>query len=332
MVEGPWGGANSFLRALQHVFRTTHQIKVVDNEWEDYDVLFLNQLYRGPGRSRFTPKFLTVRDVVRVKECGSRSLIRSLFGKYFHTNLRKRQRTHIVCRLVNLREHAYDRKSARNVKLLAVLDHTDFDIFQSKYNYDVFREAGYNKERFTVIHNGVDQDVFNINDKVWWDGKESLRLFSCTFATRQSKRFDLIAKFSEIEGIECYHIGAWPADVNPTKVHLLGMLNQESFIGLYRENAHAFLHPAEKDPCPNAVLEALSCGLPVIYNPHGGTKELVGACGVGLQDGISTAINRLKECYSECVVAIKDSWRKFSIDCAAKQYLSVFKQVMDNDH
>jgi glycosyltransferase involved in cell wall biosynthesis len=37
------------------------------------------------------------------------------------------------------------------------------------------------------------------------------------------------------------------------------------------------------DPCPNAVLEALATGLPVLYSSSGGVPELVGDdAGVGL--------------------------------------------------
>jgi glycosyltransferase involved in cell wall biosynthesis len=34
-----------------------------------------------------------------------------------------------------------------------------------------------------------------------------------------------------------------------------------------------------KDPCPTAVIEAMACGLPVVYAASGGTVELVGAEG-----------------------------------------------------
>ena len=40
-------------------------------------------------------------------------------------------------------------------------------------------------------------------------------------------------------------------------------------------------HNAHNDPCPNTVLEALSCALPVVYSNTGGVPELVGPdCGV----------------------------------------------------
>jgi len=36
------------------------------------------------------------------------------------------------------------------------------------------------------------------------------------------------------------------------------------------------LHFKYKDPCPNVVIEALACGLPVIGSESGGLPELVG--------------------------------------------------------
>ena len=48
--------------------------------------------------------------------------------------------------------------------------------------------------------------------------------------------------------------------------------------------AHLLLHTKVQDPCPSVVIEAMSCGLPVVYPASGGTPELVGEeAGIGVQ-------------------------------------------------
>lgn len=66
------------------------------------------------------------------------------------------------------------------------------------------------------------------------------------------------------------------------KVELLGRYAQRDAPALFR-HAHLLLHTKVKDPCPSAVIEAMSCGLPVVYPASGGTVELVGSdAGIGV--------------------------------------------------
>ena len=41
-----------------------------------------------------------------------------------------------------------------------------------------------------------------------------------------------------------------------------------------------YLAPSRNDPCSNALLEALACGLPAVFRASGGHPELVGEAGV----------------------------------------------------
>jgi glycosyltransferase involved in cell wall biosynthesis len=65
------------------------------------------------------------------------------------------------------------------------------------------------------------------------------------------------------------------------RVELVGRYAQREAPALYRR-AHVLLHPKVNDPCPNVVLEALACGVPVVHSATGGTPELVGEAGVGV--------------------------------------------------
>ncbi len=61
-----------------------------------------------------------------------------------------------------------------------------------------------------------------------------------------------------------------------------GAYRQEEAPEVYR-SADAYVMTKYLDPCPNTVLEAMACGLPVLYSASGGVPELVGLhAGVGL--------------------------------------------------
>jgi glycosyltransferase involved in cell wall biosynthesis len=71
----------------------------------------------------------------------------------------------------------------------------------------------------------------------------------------------------------------------------LGLHDRVEFLGRYSQReapavmrrAHLLLHTKVQDPCPSVVIEAMACGLPVVYPASGGTVELVGDdAGVGV--------------------------------------------------
>ena len=66
------------------------------------------------------------------------------------------------------------------------------------------------------------------------------------------------------------------------RVRLKGTYTQEQAPMIYQA-ADAYIMTKHNDPCPNTVLEALACGLPVLYSDTGGVRELVGDAGIGLE-------------------------------------------------
>lgn len=66
-----------------------------------------------------------------------------------------------------------------------------------------------------------------------------------------------------------------------SRVELLGPYTQAQAPDIYRA-ADAYVMTKHLDPCPNTVLEALACGLPIVYGASGGVPELVGEAGVGV--------------------------------------------------
>ncbi|MER3410568.1 MAG: hypothetical protein C4306_10890 [Thermoleophilia bacterium] len=65
-------------------------------------------------------------------------------------------------------------------------------------------------------------------------------------------------------------------------VELVGEYAQRDAPALFRR-AHLLLHTKVNDPCPSLVVEAMACGLPVVYPASGGVVELVGdEAGIGV--------------------------------------------------
>lgn len=67
------------------------------------------------------------------------------------------------------------------------------------------------------------------------------------------------------------------------RVELLGPYSQRDAPEVIRRG-DVLLHTKYNDPCPTIVLEAMACGLPIVYSASGGTPELVGPeAGIGIE-------------------------------------------------
>jgi len=75
-----------------------------------------------------------------------------------------------------------------------------------------------------------------------------------------------------------------------------GIADQVVFLGPYTQaeapsmlqRAHLLLHTTYNDASPGLVVEAMACGLPVVYSHSGGVPELVGPeAGIGVPAGLS---------------------------------------------
>lgn len=66
------------------------------------------------------------------------------------------------------------------------------------------------------------------------------------------------------------------------RIEFKGRYTQAEAPEIYRA-AHVYVSTKHNDACPNAVIEAMACGLPIVFSASGGVPELVGEAGLGVQ-------------------------------------------------
>jgi len=153
--------------------------------------------------------------------------------------------------------------------------------------------AFYKNKPFTIIANGIDQQDFLSNVKpIKYENPifskyEKICIASASW--RRHKRLEeTIAAFKDarLKNVLLVALGGFDYIKDkssiPENVLLTSLLEPNATSSIYAM-ADAMIHLAWLDWCPNTVVEALSCGTPVLCSHNGGTKELVKNDGVVIQ-------------------------------------------------
>jgi glycosyltransferase involved in cell wall biosynthesis len=103
------------------------------------------------------------------------------------------------------------------------------------------------------------------------------------------------------------------------RVMFLGPYSQRDAPGIFRR-AHLLLHTKYNDPCPSVVIEAMACGLPIVYSESGGVPELVGkdaGIGIPVERGWERDIPPEPKAMAQAVINVTDRRKEYS--SAARQ-------------
>jgi len=316
-IDDPWGGANNFVRGLWRALSGSEAFSLSHDPEAPFDILFMNQLGRGPGGGGGHWRLAEIDALLR-KNPGARLVVRG----------------------INLRAHSHAGQGLRawwdnrrrDREALALLERAEVVIFQSAYQKSFFEKAGWRGGAHSVIHNGADALFSGAREALppppLPEGDAPLRLLCSVMGPRKTKRHDLILAFSRQPGVAVEYAGQWPEGLDAGAVRMLGTLDHAGvFAALAR--AHYFLHPAVCDPCPNAMIEALCAGVPVIYNPGPGSgAELAGDCGLAIAESdIEGTLRRARGGYADLSARAMAGRVAHGMARAAAAYAEVFAEV-----
>ena len=196
---------------------------------------------------------------------------------------------------------------ATNAPLARLVHAADHVFYQSEFcRLAADRFLGPRRGPWEILHNPVDTACFVPAATPVPDSPVKLLLGGTQYAWyRVSAALETVALVAEKRpDVELIVTGRlrWTPDeqdcarVAHALVERLGIRDRVRFVGPYTQTqapevfrqAHLLIHTKYNDPCPTTVLEAMACGLPVVYSATGGVPELVGPdAGIGVPGALS---------------------------------------------
>jgi len=232
-----------------------------------------------------------------------------------------------------------------------MLSRTDKNLFVSESLAKLFRLKLNLTHNIRVIHNGVDSDRFkkrdvNINEYFpGFDGKIIIGTVGRLMSVKNHKW--LIEAISEVLGNKVKLVIVGSGELNDQLKELISIKKLESDVLLYGGSStpeilmsafDIFVLPSISEGLSNTVLEAMSCGLPIVASNVGGNSELVSDKINGnlfelnnrteFIENINKLIEskELRNAYGKASKKIVDD--KFSLQVMTDNYQDVYKDVV----
>lgn len=157
----------------------------------------------------------------------------------------------------------------------------DATLFQSQWSLAKHRELGLELRAPVVVPNAVDPAIFHPPPQREPLDDRPLRVIATSWSDNLRKGADILQWLGENHDprrLELTFVGKTQRSFE--RIRVVAPVPSRRVAELLR--AHdVYLASSRDDPCSNALLEALACGLPAAYLRSGGHPELVGDAGIG---------------------------------------------------
>ena len=209
-------------------------------------------------------------------------------------------------------------------------------IFQSKFSKKTFESEGF-KGNCSIIKNGADEEKFNIFQKKFfrlkkrkfWQKNDIFKILIVSWSPNLNKGFEsyreIDENFNSTNNIQIKFIGNTPKNFKLKNISYSKPLPHKKLAKEYK-SSHALLYLSKHETCSNTIIEAINCGLPVIYLNSGANAEIVGNCGVEYKGNFYENIEFIKKNYSLLVKNCLE--RDLKISVAGPLYEKIIKKYI----
>lgn len=228
----------------------------------------------------------------------------------------------------------------------------DYIIYQTNFVRDtvgkMLRSLGADAPN-KVIYNGVDTEIFNPDGPKHPLAKNPdvrARILHVNYRKDNNKRFEeVIQMYREFWQFDnkalLVLLGRYPTEWNEhnmgffagERFQKIGVVTEDSYKAMVMRSCDVMFYPSYADPAPNVVIEAMACGVPIVYQAYGGVREMVGEAGVAISyhNEYSTMIGA---CLSEGLrepkveAALKNIQARHTLPEMIINYRSVFELAL----
>lgn len=204
-------------------------------------------------------------------------------------------------------------------------DLADATVFQSQYSLSKHIEIGLNFKNPVVIPNAANHEIFHRQGRVTFpfQGERKVKLMASSWSNNPRKGarvYEWLDAHLDFTKFEFTFVGRIQSKFKNVKV--IDALPSQALSEVLRQN-DIYVTASENDPCSNALIEGLSCGMPAVYLKSGGHPEIVGSGGLGFDrpEEIPSLLNQIVQDYQR----FQNSITVLSIEEVAKRYLHVLK-------
>lgn len=184
----------------------------------------------------------------------------------------------------------------------------------------------------SIILNGADPAVFHPLGAPVWQPGQPLRFCTHHWSDNMAKGFDVYQEMDRqiaagtLKDVELWIIGRWPAGLKWQSAKTFPPCSGDALASLLRQ-CHACVTASRFEPGAMHPVEAMQCGLPLLYHrDSGGTVELGQQFGVLLSEDLASSIEELKAKYSALRHAVLQ--RAPSGDGMCAQYRHLIQSVL----
>lgn len=300
VVQGPWGGGNSFSDQLALFLRNRGHY-VVNDFVSDIDVILLID-----PRPTETHTFQMAMDYKQ-----------------------KNPDVKIIHRVNDTDKARPYGPPVREEFFLEINKQTDHTIFISEWVRDHYIKLGFNPDHpNTVVVNGCSPNYYYPKENVI---QNPVKLITHHWSDGPLKGFDVYNYLDEIlpdqPVLEFTYLGRYNRDYQPKNINLIPPQEPKEIGNILREH-HIYITAARWEACGMHHIEAARCGLPILYHEEGGAvPEVCKRHGIGFSDveSMFRGMQKLIDNYDEYRDNIDYDY--LSMDRCCEEYERIFLNV-----